>query len=748
MLPGKLKERTKKQFGTSSAVSKGFHNLWDVSTRNSKTTSLASSPRLLSKCSPGSSKNKEECSLIVDTCSPGSSDRSNAGGSCGNITCGAGYIPLMKELHRAFLMRAECPRFSNISTSTSQFGPGLATLSELPSGVYFRNTNYENWRMTDDTESSSDILKTCKTVNKLKHSKSAYEFESLRPKERSSSSESLTESPLISKMPWYATVIQDKDRTLLMMKDEINRLTTMEEACLKKDSELAFLKAEVKSLKKQLQHLNEVRGTDVDSDVKAEETQICPETKMRKEESFLSCMTYEESEPQDEITIIGGKDQVCLDTYEPLPSYDAREASVSGSVVKDEEEVQKSMKEASRSLGRVRRAVLHPEECYSGIESKITEEDEKESEEDMEGADFLDRELEEELMARIEEYEQANQELLNELDIMRNEYSIVSVPLSSLLPDSLISLSFFFISSLFLLFSPSPPLFMFSFSSFLPLYSLCLLSFLCFSISSSSFLSSPCYSLFSLSCFFSCLLFLSCSFLLYYIFPSGYSFFSLSFIFTLSGTILSLQRQVDFQQSQLQKITLEKEVLQKELRERKAQLQAMSDKFGSLREERKHEEMMGNIEKDNLDLRQHVSELEFELKKKEDVISEYDAKISQLEGQINAMENQTEKEKQSRDNLQNRYEEMQLSEQHYRVALESCQARLERLRNKIMQAAFSTTGIKSPSLEITDNDILEALQKIINDRLEFYQQLKQKGVKVPPLNPNEVATAPKTKKGK
>ncbi|XP_056651937.1 coiled-coil domain-containing protein 27 isoform X4 [Monodelphis domestica] len=664
MLPGKLKERTKKQFGTSSAVSKGFHNLWDVSTRNSKTTSLASSPRLLSKCSPGSSKNKEECSLIVDTCSPGSSDRSNAGGSCGNITCGAGYIPLMKELHRAFLMRAECPRFSNISTSTSQFGPGLATLSELPSGVYFRNTNYENWRMTDDTESSSDILKTCKTVNKLKHSKSAYEFESLRPKERSSSSESLTESPLISKMPWYATVIQDKDRTLLMMKDEINRLTTMEEACLKKDSELAFLKAEVKSLKKQLQHLNEVRGTDVDSDVKipslskaivgapdrsrdlessdhmAEETQICPETKMRKEESFLSCMTYEESEPQDEITIIGGKDQVCLDTYEPLPSYDAREASVSGSVVKDEEEVQKSMKEASRSLGRVRRAVLHPEECYSGIESKITEEDEKESEEDMEGADFLDRELEEELMARIEEYEQANQELLNELDIMRNEYSIVS------------------------------------------------------------------------------------------------------------GTILSLQRQVDFQQSQLQKITLEKEVLQKELRERKAQLQAMSDKFGSLREERKHEEMMGNIEKDNLDLRQHVSELEFELKKKEDVISEYDAKISQLEGQINAMENQTEKEKQSRDNLQNRYEEMQLSEQHYRVALESCQARLERLRNKIMQAAFSTTGIKSPSLEITDNDILEALQKIINDRLEFYQQLKQKGVKVPPLNPNEVATAPKTKKGK
>lgn len=35
---------------------------------------------------------------------------------------------------------------------------------------------------------------------------------------------------------------------------------------------------------------------------------------------------------------------------------------------------------------------------------------------------------------------------------------------------------------------------------------------------------------------------------------------------------------------------------------------------------------------------------------------------------------------------------------------------LERLRSRIMQAAFSVTGVKTLSTEITDNDILEALQ--------------------------------------
>lgn len=46
----------------------------------------------------------------------------------------------------------------------------------------------------------------------------------------------------------------------------------------------------------------------------------------------------------------------------------------------------------------------------------------------------------------------------------------------------------------------------------------------------------------------------------------------------LLGTITSLQRQTDFQESQLRKVTTENELLEKELRERKQQIQDMTDK--------------------------------------------------------------------------------------------------------------------------------------------------------------------------
>lgn len=45
-----------------------------------------------------------------------------------------------------------------------------------------------------------------------------------------------------------------------------------------------------------------------------------------------------------------------------------------------------------------------------------------------------------------------------------------------------------------------------------------------------------------------------------------------------TGAITSLQRQVDVQESQLHMLNMENETLQKELRERKDQLQAMSNK--------------------------------------------------------------------------------------------------------------------------------------------------------------------------
>uniref|UniRef100_A0A8D1DM32 Coiled-coil domain containing 27 n=2 Tax=Sus scrofa TaxID=9823 RepID=A0A8D1DM32_PIG len=208
-----------------------------------------------------------------------------------------------------------------------------------------------------------------------------------------------------------------------------------------------------------------------------------------------------------------------------------------------------------------------------------------------------------------------------------------------------------------------------------------------------------------------------------------------------TGAITSLMRQIEFQESQLQKVTTENEMLQKELRERKQQLQAMSDKFSNLREDKKHQEVTGLIQRDNLLLQQQVWQLEKEIAKREQTISELEAKVSQLQTEVNQNQNHLQRRKQLQEEMQNKNEMVQLAEQQARVALESAQSRLERLRNKIIQAAFNTLGIKSLATEISDSDILEALQRVISERTDYYNQLKQKGVKVPPLQQSEILSS-------
>lgn len=109
-------------------------------------------------------------------------------------------------------------------------------------------------------------------------------------------------------------------------------------------------------------------------------------------------------------------------------------------------------------------------------------------------------------------------------------------------------------------------------------------------------------------------------------------------------------------------------------------------------------------------LPQQVWELEQELAKREHTISEFDAKVSQLQVQLSQSQKLLQRQQQLQEEAHSKTETVQQAEQQARVALESAQSRLERLRNKIIQATFSTLGTKSLATEISDNDILDALQ--------------------------------------
>uniref|UniRef100_A0A8D0BID3 Coiled-coil domain-containing protein 27 n=1 Tax=Salvator merianae TaxID=96440 RepID=A0A8D0BID3_SALMN len=213
-----------------------------------------------------------------------------------------------------------------------------------------------------------------------------------------------------------------------------------------------------------------------------------------------------------------------------------------------------------------------------------------------------------------------------------------------------------------------------------------------------------------------------------------------------TGAISSLQRQLSFEASQLRKTHAEREMLQKELRERGDQLEAMTNKFCNLREERKYEEMMGAIERENYKLRQDVSELESKLSAKSQQIDELQNNVNWLQAELVVNQHHAGKQLSKHSDLQNQLEALQRVAQQTRVTLESISARFERFRSKIIQATYSTPGTKSPQTEITDEEVLETLQKIITDRLDFYQMLKQKGVKVPALNTSEPSTPSAHKK--
>ncbi|XP_077314483.1 coiled-coil domain-containing protein 27 isoform X2 [Lithobates pipiens] len=205
------------------------------------------------------------------------------------------------------------------------------------------------------------------------------------------------------------------------------------------------------------------------------------------------------------------------------------------------------------------------------------------------------------------------------------------------------------------------------------------------------------------------------------------------------GVISSLQRTISSHQSKLRKSESEKEDLQRELIERGVQLQAMSNKFSSMREERKHEEMMAAMEKENYYLRQLVSELKSEVSRRNDLIGELKSDVQRLQREVLEVQTQVRKNEGEKNQIESKAGELATSEQHVRVTLEALQSRFERFRSKIIQAAYTAPGFRGPQVEVPDNEILETMQKIIAERSDFHQQLKQKGVKVPPLHQSETS---------
>ncbi|XP_070367531.1 coiled-coil domain-containing protein 27 [Equus asinus] len=551
------------------------------------------------------------------------------------------FVSGMEELRKAFLMRPGCPQFSTRATSMSHFGS--ATTVALPEELC---VSPRTWRKSDDLFDSQQGSDVKADGHLLPFSKSACEFNYLRKKSEElspvTSSSVLEQSHPTKRIPWYISVIHEKDRCLFTLGEEVQRLSELQVQVQKKDEEILALQEEREALKRQLKYLLKSKGEEASGyqGMRERSSESAPKAVGRL--SILKSF-FRDEEEQHWWRHSAPAQHPSLSQMQEEYAVSDRGKDLEAGGVEEEESLEGEAERAADKGAQDREGGTGSvqEERGQEEEEEVEVEEEKEVQEE-EDADAnlgrkrtwsLDEVFEQELMAQLEEYEQVIQEFQFELEITKTRYSLAI------------------------------------------------------------------------------------------------------------GVITSLQRQVDFQESQLQKINTENEMLEKELRERKRQLQAMSDKFSNLREDKKHTEMMGLIEKDNHLLRQKVLELESELTKREQTISECDAKVSQLQAQVDLNQKHLQRWKQLQEEMQNKNEMVQQAEQRALMALEIAHSRLERLRNKIIQATFSTSGIKSLATEISDNDILEVLQKIISERTDYYNQLKMKGVKVPPLQQLEILSS-------
>ncbi|XP_066493537.1 coiled-coil domain-containing protein 27 [Tiliqua scincoides] len=531
-----------------------------------------------------------------------------------NESLAQGYVPELDELQKCFLARPGCPKYSHRATSTSHLEASFARIPQLPHNV--STISLSSQVPMDELNAllqNPEVLELQSSVRyyPASISQSVPGFLQSYSEEIWPSGEMKNHTG--NKIPWYVSVLQEKDMLLQRLGGEVSRLSRCENECVRKDDVITILREEVQSMQKQLDNLEREA---VDTPKQEEEPPKEPKgtgVKLHQRGFSLPAFFTQKTIPKELREEMARLKEELSHSDKVL---DTKMVQLSQTLMKDQEELEELEKEYMEMQQKGMLRIGEEEEYKCDSKELII------GDLGLEEAQAKEKSIH----SMLCEFQRMNQELYEELEKVKEDYDIAT------------------------------------------------------------------------------------------------------------GAISSLQRQLSFEASQLRNAHSEQDLLQKELRERGNQLEAMSTKFSNLREARKHEEMMGAIERENHKLRQDVSDLELRLSEKSQMIEDLQTQVNQLQAELAVNQHHVGKQLTQQSELQRQLDTLQRAEQLTRVTLEIIGARFERFRSKIIQATYSSPGTKSPQAEIGDEEVLEALQKIITDRVDFHQLLKQKGVKVPPLN--------------
>ncbi|KAH9524788.1 hypothetical protein Btru_027827 [Bulinus truncatus] len=189
-----------------------------------------------------------------------------------------------------------------------------------------------------------------------------------------------------------------------------------------------------------------------------------------------------------------------------------------------------------------------------------------------------------------------------------------------------------------------------------------------------------------------------------------------------SGLITQMQRDMSNKDVTISRMTREIEVLKKDIREREAQTPVRE--IRKEKETAKAAEEVSARERELISLRQKFKATESKIQEQTDLISALREELEKNKSQL-LQEKETQKKLQTDlETTKTQVIDIQRTERVVRVDLEQLQKRFERFRSKVFQVTFSTPGIKTPEKEITDDELIDSLKKLVEEKNTLLSQIK------------------------
>ncbi|XP_074654720.1 uncharacterized protein LOC141908523 isoform X2 [Tubulanus polymorphus] len=190
-----------------------------------------------------------------------------------------------------------------------------------------------------------------------------------------------------------------------------------------------------------------------------------------------------------------------------------------------------------------------------------------------------------------------------------------------------------------------------------------------------------------------------------------------------SGLVTQMQRDMSSKDSTISRLTREIENLKRDGREKDVQLSALTAKFARLKENKLALDEMEAKDKELTNLRQKFKAAENSVQEQKELVSSLKEELEKIKENTSKDTTNLKKMTAELDQVKAQLLDTQRSERQVRIDNEQTSKQSERFRNRVIQVAFSTPGVKYPEDEIKDDELLETLKKMIDERTEMHRKM-------------------------